>query len=443
MALLPHHFQQFDLRFTQLLSHHLNLVSSNHWGVQELLLDESVLPGGLLRVNQAEIVMPDGLIFSYTLKDEKLDVLEVDLTPHKPSSSQEVLTVQLILPAQLEGVSPVRGATPRFKSVEGDPVTDENTEDNPITIPRLIPCFRLHVGNAVPAKHVGFPLVQVRFVDGAFVLADFTPPCFQMGETSHVWTRCLDLTRTIREKIMGLSEKWQTQMGTSLMRETADILKPLVSMLPTLEALVSSKAVSPFELYGELMEAAGLVAQLNLSTPPPRFGKYDHNAIDRSILPIMDYVAHCLEHLSLDYALFPFKKNDRVFSFKLRSAYLPSNAQELFVGLRAKPGIQARHMELWMKEAVIVSDEALQKVQSKRMTGAARARVEDEKLYEMSPPRDITLFFIVLDSQFIQPNQYLHIFNPSDSEHSRPADIILFVAKDEEAAAQKGSAKAA
>jgi hypothetical protein len=83
-----------------------------------------------------------------------------------------------------------------------------------------------------------------------------------------------------------------------------------------------------------------------------------------------------------------------------------------------------------MNEAIIVSDDALQKVQTIRVTGASRSLISGDLLYELSPPRDIILFSVALDTQFILPNQYLHIFNPSDSEYYRPSDIVLYVLKD-------------
>lgn len=429
MALLPHHFQQLDLRWSQVLSHHINLISSHHWGIQDLVIDTLTLPEGLFRILNAEIVLQDGLICHYTSKDARFLPLEVDLRPFKPTSRQNELLIQLVLPARLEGISPIRAAAPRFRSYEGTPVTDENTDDHPVSIPRLVPCLNLTVGETLPANHVGFPVAKVRFVDGAFVRAPYTPPCFQIEEPSHLWDICMETTQKIREKVLALSEKWQNQIGTSLLRETEETLKPLVAMLPTLEALMTSKEASPFELYNELMESAGFIAQLNLSSPPPRFGKYNHNDIDGSILPVVRYIAQCIDHLSLDYAIFPFKKNDRVFSFRLSQSYF-DRGSVLCVGLRARPGIQSSQIQTWMNAAVIVSDDALQAVQARRIIGAPRQLIEGDLLYEMMPSRDVTLFAIDLNSPYILQNQYLHIFNPSDTEYDRPVDIVLYVKKD-------------
>lgn len=428
MALSPHHFQQSDLRTHQMLAHHLNLISFHHWGIQELKIDPSVLPDGIFRVLSAELAMPDGLAFHYDMSSSR--PLEVDLTPFKPQSSKEVLTIQIAVPSRVPNISPLRMAVPRFDSVDGEPVKDENTDDNPIVIPRLIPRFILCVGN-LPPKHAGFPIAQVKFTDNAFVLTNYTPPCFQVEPESHLWTVCAEMAARIREKALALCEKWQTRVGTSLLRETGDMLKPLVTILPSLEALVSSRCVSPAELYENLMHSAGIISQLHLSRVPPNFVPYDHNDINSCIIPILDYIKECIDHLSLEYAIFPFKKNKEIFSFKLNSVYFGS-AKEIFIGVRAPRGVHNKQIETWMNDAVIVSDDAIRKVQTQRVTGAERHLVDGEKLYEMSPPRDITLFSINLDPQFIYPNQYLHIFNPSDNESYRPVDIVLYVPKDEE-----------
>lgn len=429
MALLPQHFQQMELRWSQVLAHHIHLASTNHWGVQGLVFDEVTLPDGLLRLLEAELVMPDGLIFHYSAREGNAPPAEVDLSAHKPLSSREEISIQIALPARLEGISPLRAASPRFRPLEGVTATDDNTDDNPVEIPRLVPCFQLTVGQHLPPHHVGFPLAKIYFVDGAFKRGDYTPPCFFIEETSHLWTKCRTTTRLVREKALALSEKWQNQMGTSLLRETAEMLKPLVTVLPPLEALIGSQHVGPFELYQTFLDAAGVIAQLDLANVPPRFQRYDHNDIDACLLPVLAYIEQSLERLSTEYAIFPFKKNDKFFSFKLNPSYFAAT-KELFVGLRAKPGIQAQHIEMWMKDAVIASDEALQKVQTKRITGAPRQLVEGDKLYEMSPPRDVTLFVVELDPQFVFANQYLHIFNPSDTDYDRPADVILYVRKD-------------
>lgn len=432
LSLLPHHFQLAALRAQQIVARCLHLSDLPNWGVQSLAFDNVVLPNGLIRLISADIVLPDGEILSF---DARLDdsantfpPVEVDLSAHKPSSSRDPVWINLALPARKPGQSPLLGSNPRYRVVDGFPTADENTGDNAVDIPRLLPCLQLSVGENLPPHHVGFPIAKVFFVDGAFKMGDFTPPCFSLDPDASLLARCRQTVRKVREKALALSEKWQNQVGTSLLRETADMLRPLVTVLPSLEAIVTAPRAHPLTVTRTFLEAAGVISQLDLANVPPRFPAYNHNNIDASIDPILSYIEQSLARLSTEYAIFPFKKNDPFFSFKLNKV-LCAGAPELFVGLRAKPGIQAPQIEAWMKDAIIVSDEALQKVQSKRIIGAPRQLLEGDKLYEMSPPRDMTLFAIELDSQFVLPGQYLHIFNPSDSEYERPAEIMLYVHK--------------
>ena len=436
MALLPHHFQQMELRWSQVLAYHMRLASSYHWGVQGIVFDEVCLPDGLLRLLKADLVMPDGYIFHYfynnardgTDAQKTLPPVELDLTSYKPASSREEILVQISLPARVEGMSPLHGASPRFRMSEGVVAVDENTDDTPVEIPRLVPCFQLSVGEHLPPHHVGFPLAKFAFVDGSFQRREYTPPCFFIEPNSPLWARCRQTVRRIREKALALSEKWQNQVGTSLLRETADMLRPLVTVLPPLETLMGELKAHPLDVTQTFLDAAGVIAQLDLANVPPRFPAYRHNSIDAGLIPILAYIEQSLDRLSTEYAIFPFKKNGQVFSFKLNKV-ICADLNELFVGLRAKPGIQAPQIENWMRDAIIVSDDALQKVQSKRIIGAPRHLLEGDKLYEMSPPRDMTLFSVEVDQQFIFPGQYLHIFNPSDTEYERPAEIMLYVHK--------------
>lgn len=438
MALLPHHFQQMELRWSQMLAKHVHLAAANHWGIQGMVFDEVSLPDGLLRLLEADIVMPDGLIVHYSAKNGAQAPLEVDLNAHRKTSSREEILVQIAIPERMEGVSPLHSAEPRYKPLYGVFTTDENTDDHPVEIPRLEPQLKLLVGPRLPANHVGFPIAKIFFSDGAFRRGEYTPPCFHLEDDSPLWTHCRNTVRQIREKALALSEKWQNQMGTSLLRETEEMLKPLVTVLPPLEALLGSQQVGPFELVQTFLDAAGVIAQLDLSNVPPRFLTYDHTNIDGCLLPVLAYIEQSIEHLSTEYSIFTFKKNEKFFSLKLSSAYI-SSLRELIVGLRAKPGIQVPQIENWMRDAVIASDEALQKVQIKRITGAARKLIEGDQLYELSPPREMTLFSIALDPQFIFANQYLHIFNPSDTHFERPADIVLYLKKEATADVQEAA----
>ena len=427
MALSPHHFQQQELRNHQLLSTHFNHISFHHWGVQNLQIDKTVLPSGIFKIQYMEVIMPDSLIYKYSIEDENIKDLEINLEKERHNFIKGSLFVQLIVPSRVPGISPIVGSIPRFLSSEIKDINDENTDDNPINIPSLIPNFELFVGDIVPSKYVGFPIAKIKLEENAYKFDNFTPPCFYIEKHTEIYNDVSEVSKKIREKALAFSDKWQSQIGSNLLRETGDILRPLLTILPILETKLSNNFISPKDLYDELVRAVGFISQLMMSKIPQKFGNYNHNDINASIYPILEYISNCLDQVSLEYAIFPFIKNDRIFSFKIHSAYISDNY--LLVGVKAKQGTNHKQVEEWMNNAVIVSDNAVQKVKEKRILGAERFLINDEQLYEMSPPRDTSIFKIRYDGVLINTGQYLHIFNQSDDEKNRPFDIVLYVPK--------------
>ena len=97
MLLSPQHLQQNDLRFEQILHHHMKLIAPYHWGVSHLKLDPIVLPDGLVRVLALQAVMPDGLVIDYEATSGEDVPLEVDIKPFKPLSPREEITISLAI----------------------------------------------------------------------------------------------------------------------------------------------------------------------------------------------------------------------------------------------------------------------------------------------------------------------------------------------------------
>ena len=81
MLLLPQHFQQADQRMQDLLHFHMASISPFHWGVKGYKVDPVLLINGILRFNELEAVLPDGLVFSHAKSDE--GSLEVSLSDLK------------------------------------------------------------------------------------------------------------------------------------------------------------------------------------------------------------------------------------------------------------------------------------------------------------------------------------------------------------------------
>src|SRR5690348_14008305 len=145
MLLSPQHFQQATLRSDLLLHFHLAQAMPYRWGLLGLQIDPARLAMGTLRVLSLQAILPDGLAVSYPEADQA--PLELNLLPMAEQLRDAPAKVYLAVPARRADIMSNAGDAPRFRSVEGEPVVDENTGDNPMRLPRLRPNLMLLAGD--------------------------------------------------------------------------------------------------------------------------------------------------------------------------------------------------------------------------------------------------------------------------------------------------------
>ena len=83
-----------------------------------------------------------------------------------------------------------------------------------------------------------------------------------------------------------------------------------------------------------------------------------------------------------------------------------------------------------MKDAIIVSDFALDTVRAKRVQGAIRRLLPNEIVIKILPSVGTVLYEIEADPKFIKAEQNLHIFNPGSN--IQPSEIILYLPRNHE-----------
>jgi hypothetical protein len=80
----------------------------------------------------------------------------------------------------------------------------------------------------------------------------------------------------------------------------------------------------------------------------------------------------------------------------------------------------------WGEECLIGSQVHLQSMKSKRILGARRNHIKRDG--DLVPPKDVVLFSLKPDSEFIEPGETLQIFNQSaHRDAQRPVEIVLHV----------------
>lgn len=425
MMLTPQHFQQMELRHHQHLTHQLHLLSNHHWGVHILHIDPIALTNGLIRILELEVVMPDGLIVNYRSDMTNVPPLELDIRGYKTDTSREAITIFLSMPERTADRSPTTGDFPRFVSIEGDAIKDENIPDNVIAIPRLFPRLILSVGDKPPALCHGFPILKIAF-DESYSRAPFVPPCFYITHETYLWKQCAELAQRIREKATYLSDRVNNQIGTPLMAETEMLLRPLITVLPGLEVMLNAPATNPYVLFQKICDVAGHLASLRLSQLPPILQGYNHNDIQGCFSPLLELIKQYLSTIDQSYAVIPFAQRERLFYLRLHKNYMTNT---FLIGLRAPKGMTEAQMEEWLMDAVICSDFAIEMVRNHRITGAKRTPVGAGELSDLMPSRGMMVVEVMCDSEFIIPDQNLNIFNPSDTDDRRPVEIVCYTPK--------------
>lgn len=427
MLLAPQHFQQLELRWQQLLNYHIGNLSPYHWGILSLKFDPVTLSTGILRILELKALMPDGLLVEFLAKPDGPQV-ELDLSPYKDMlhhpKSPQYGTIHLCVPDYTQGSSPVVGDWPRFDSVEGKEISDENVYDNVIQIPRLLPKISLHIGEAPPSRFVSFPIAHVGIQEDTYVLNSFMPACFSVSQLSSLGEKVGQLMRKFREKAAYLSEKWQTLIGTPLLTEASAQLRPLVQCLPLMEPLILSGKAHPSQIHGALCQIAGLLSVLRLGQIPPLFQPYNHNDILGSTKPLIEWCNTILDSLEKAYSLILFTHRDQAFSIMLQDEIF---TKKLLIGVKAPAGMSENELEDWMKDAIIVSESLLESVRVRRITGAPRSMITESELYDLMPGRGVLIFKLKTDNAFIKSGERLIVFNPADTEGKRPTEILLYL----------------
>ena len=100
--------------------------------------------------------------------------------------------------------------------------------------------------------------------------------------------------------------------------------------------------------------------------------------------------------------------------------------RRLAISLRGRPGISPDELVQWGEECLIGSEDQLQSMKQKRILGARRDHIKRDG--DLVPPKDVVLFSLKADREFIEPGKILQIFNRSaHRDVARPVEIVLHV----------------
>ncbi len=425
MLLAPQHFQQMTVRNDDLLHYHMAAAAPFHWGIKSLTIDTVLLIEGTFRVLEIEAVMPDGLVVYHTSATE--GNLEVDLTSYTEDMAHEPISIYLVVPAKKEGEVSARGTLDRYKSVEGHPVIDENTGESELSIPRLIPRLSLLITDKPPQKYTALPLARVSYKNETYALTDYMAPCLAVSLKSPIGRMCSAVSRRLREKSVFLAERISSPAAAlrgPMSLETKLLIHAMVSGLPEFEALLSTGRAHPYTLYLSLCAILGNLSALGAGLVPPVLSPYNHDDLFANFDETRSYVFRVIDEGILEsHTAIPFDFENGIFSLRLIRAW---TTPTVVIGVRGRTGMPEEDVMLWVEESLISSDKNVESLKEKRIRGAVREKIDGDQ--ELVPTRGVTLYAVKTDSEFINPDDKLQVFNTSDPLNKRgPAEIILYV----------------
>lgn len=271
MLLLPQHFQQFDIRAQQVLQYHLQSLNPLYWGVESLTFNQALLTSGTCRLLSFRGIMPDGTFIDDLPSSSSY--LEADLSTLATNFQAGPLTVYLCVPELKGDSTDILGQRPRFRSVSGRSVTDMNTGESPVVIPRLELKLELIVSATPPAKYISMPIARIQYDGKIYTFDTYQPPILSVTQDTLFWTICDTIASQVREKLGYVQQKLQSiEQNPNLLtaQQALSIIRiQLLSSLLAFEALQQVGSVHPFLLYCGLCTIAGTVSGISRTSLPP------------------------------------------------------------------------------------------------------------------------------------------------------------------------------
>lgn len=432
---MPQHFQQMSARCENLAQFAGSLAGSYPWGILRFDYDQTAFVSGNLRVLRLEAVMRDGF-FVAGGTEIGMD-LELNLKEHADAMRGEPLLVHLIVPAQSS--MSTKGELARYFSLDGEPVTDETTGQNPVHIPRLKPRLALWAGVRPPARFESLPLMCVAAENDAFQQGRFIAPVLAVDEDSPLGRRCAGTTSLVREKSYVLADQLRTgSLSGSFSKGELDTtelrmkLQSLATGLPGPEGALQSGRAHPFALYLLMCQLAGHVAGVTAGLVPPHFPPYDHGDLEGTFQPVLSFIEAAVAEAVVDsWHAIPFRIVDGNFEAPpgrildeaiRRGGTLKSPV--MAIALRGAAGALEDAITRWGQEAVIGTSSIVPGLLTTRVPGAARARVD--QLPGLPPPRGTVLFALAADALTAKPGEALQLVERFSNE-GRPAAVVLYI----------------
>ncbi|MBX2807774.1 MAG: type VI secretion system baseplate subunit TssK [Cellvibrionaceae bacterium] len=434
MLLSPHHFQQNHQYWEGQLSRIISVLSPNYWGVGEL---QVAFLGSEIHIKRLRAILPDGLLVDYDNRAGREQQLIIDINAvDDENASASIKTVQLTVPIQVAGSASEHSEIQRYSSYD-DNCTDENTNDNKIVMPRLLPKLALQIGDRVSSAYIGLPLFRVMQVEGGSLqlASDYCPPLLSIGADSFragtaeipgpksIQQRAQDLAKLIRykaTKFAGAAE------ANNRFGRHHRWIRAMVHKLTELELLSDSPQSLPCDLYQCLVCMAGSISELSPKNIPDRFLAYYHDDFLPDFDKVINYITTQVERVNLNYTTLAFDAiEEGKFSITLDKSWYQN---DLIIELKASSEQTRDNLDSWLQSCRIASEGLHSALAKRRLLGAKTLMIEKDQDSGITPALGNGLYKIRFNKKVMRPQTKLLIAAASTKvKHHCPKEIVIHI----------------
>jgi type VI secretion system protein ImpJ len=304
MLLTPHHFQQWDNYYEELLNSRFGSLIPYDWGVIDFQINTEAIGNGSFDVLRCRAVMPDGLLIN--IPDTDPAPAPRPIGEHfSPDAAR--LDVHLGIPAKRAGAANFQrnGSAPeqnvRFLQMAAT-LPDETTGENELQLAFAQGNLRILLGDELTEGYSAIKVAELeRTTTGQLKLSEkYIPPALDIRASSWLEDMLRQLVEILITKSSSLGEQ-RRQRTTSLADFTGAevavfwLLHTVNSTIPNLAHLFRVPVLHPERLYFEMAELAGKLMTFTPDRHPKDVVRYDHKDLFGTFSQLVQDIRDMLE----------------------------------------------------------------------------------------------------------------------------------------------------
>lgn len=286
MLLTPHHFQQWDNYYEDLLNSRVRSTLPFEYGIIDLKVNQEAINNGEFQITNCHAVLPDGLMINVPDAEGVPDLRPIGDHFHPEA---EKLGVHLAIPAKKIGEANYqangaeRNANVRYLQ-EGALVKDETSGTNEQPVAYAKSNLRLIFDDELRDGFTSMKIAELeRTPTGQLKISEnYIPPILKASASMWLVNMLRQLVEVLITKSSSLGEQ-RRQKNASLADFTTSevavfwLLHTINSSIPAMSHYFRSPLLHPEELYKEMIKLVGQLLTFSIEEHPKDIVKYDHD----------------------------------------------------------------------------------------------------------------------------------------------------------------------